>query len=84
MDPVIPADILTALLAIGLAVVPTWLVLRWAVRAVARKRARLVKPETHGDDGGWPPNLPDLLKRHRPRPKAPETGSGLHVGGEWD
>ncbi len=37
----IPADILTALLAIGLAVVPTWLVLRWAGRAVARKRARL-------------------------------------------
>ena len=48
------ADILTAILVIGLAVIPTWLVLRWAGRAVARKRARLVEPSTYGDDGGRP------------------------------
>ena len=46
------ADILTALLVISLVVTPTWLALRWARRAVARKRARPVEPETHGDDGG--------------------------------
>ncbi len=51
---IIPADILTALLAIALFVIPTWLVLLYAGRAVARKRARLdlgdlwARPSGHG------------------------------------
>ena len=49
----IPADILM-IPYIAFAVVLAWLVLRWAGRAVARKRARQVEPSTYGDDGGRP------------------------------
>ena len=54
MDPVIPPNILTAIAVIAIGGPLAWLALRWAVRAVARKRARLVEPSTHGDDGGRP------------------------------
>ncbi len=40
----IPADILTILLILGLAVAPMWLVLRSTYRAVARRRAQQVEP----------------------------------------
>ncbi len=40
----IPADILTVLLILGLASAPAWLVLRSTCRAVARRRAQQVDP----------------------------------------
>ena len=73
-------------------IVLTWLVLRWAGRAVARKRARLVwpagwrdkdrnEPDDCGDQGG----MPEPVDPRHARPKAPETGSGLLVRkDEWE
>ena len=55
-------DILTVLIVLLILVVPA-VVLAGLGARIAAKRARLLEPETHGDDGGWPPNLPDLLKR---------------------
>ena len=78
----------TAVVWLGLAVLAgaiLWLLLRWAGPAVRDKRARLVEPDTHGDDGGRPTFVGHQLTAHEPRqsrPKAPETGSGLHVGAE--
>ena len=40
----IPADILTVLLILGLAVAPAWLVLRSKYRAGAPRRAQQVEP----------------------------------------
>ena len=72
----IPADILTAILAIALIVIPPCLMMYFAVRDTARKRARPVEPETHGDQGG----MPVEPRRAVARPKAPKTGSGLPIG----
>jgi hypothetical protein len=75
----IPADqILTFIAIVVIGSPAAWLALRWAGRAVARKRARLVEPVNCGDQGSMPEHA------EQARPKAPETGSGLHVGGEWD
>jgi hypothetical protein len=89
----IPADILMIpSAALGVMLVwLVWLVLRWAGRAIARKRARLIEPDTHSvraiarrlarqvepDNCGDQGSMPEPVKRIRP--KAPESGSGLLV-----
>ena len=74
-------------------IVLTWLVLRWAGRAVARKRARLfwhkrfwesvtyanpLWEKPESDDCGDQGGMPEPVGQRRP--KAPETGSGLPAG----
>ena len=49
----IPADILLVLILVLILVVPFAVLARLGAR-IAAKRARLVEPETQGDDGGWP------------------------------
>ena len=64
-DPAILANILIVLF-VALAMVPVYLAGRAHGHRLARQRKlrrRPDEPETHGDDGGWPPNLPDLLKK---------------------
>ena len=50
----IPADILTALLVIALAVIPTWLLVRATRRAHLRQLARRGEPDDCGDGDGHP------------------------------
>ena len=49
----IPEDILLVLILVLIVVVP-FVVLAALGTRIARKQARLVQPETHGDDGGRP------------------------------
>ncbi len=49
----IPADILIVLFVL-LVVAAAWAVLAGLGAKIEAKRARLVEPEMHGDDGGWP------------------------------
>lgn len=82
----IPTDILTGIAIIVIGGPLAWLTVIWAGRAVARKRAQ----QTVGQK--IIAGLEDAVAHARgepgraqvSRPKAPETGSGLHVEGEWD
>lgn len=76
----IPADILTVLLAIGLAIVLAWLVLRQAGRAVARQRCTCggwgvfypsIKGLPRGTEPGWHPTAVELYQASK-RPTAIE------------
>ena len=49
----IPEDILLALILLLIVVVP-FAVLAGLGARIAQRRQRLVEPETHGDQGGWP------------------------------
>ncbi len=73
MDPVILANILTAIAIIVIGGPLAWLVLRWAGRAVARKRARQVDLNAP-DGGGWDSDdWPDELTAEERRQVEPDN-----------
>ncbi|KKK89902.1 hypothetical protein LCGC14_2728460 [marine sediment metagenome] len=76
-------------------IVLTWLVLRWAGRAVARKQARATWPNwpvdpdapdggawdnDEPDDCGDQGGMPEPVDLRHTRPKAPQIGCGLPAG----
>ena len=73
MDPIIPADIGTALFVL-LFLVVAFQVLRWIGPKLAALRVRTIEDDS-GDQGGV--TIPPEMQRAAKRPRAPDTGSGL-------